>query len=223
MQDFRRYSRLGYGKEAREVESSGNARISRIAIKAKIQARHLGCLINGTAAKLPRYPLAIFVDTNIPFKCAETVLGRQAGNRISRLMQILLQESKENNGGVDPHSMIVFSNHPHHYAIRVLHTQRQLLSVLAQQPAAHPLALESLHTAAGLISRRRAHDLHLHKRRGFALKQTLWEGIGVRLGPFHGVQNYCIISYITALGMEFAKYLNRSCGKSHFNSTIDCI
>lgn len=38
MQDFRRYSRLGYGMAAREVESSGNARISKIAIKAKIQA-----------------------------------------------------------------------------------------------------------------------------------------------------------------------------------------
>lgn len=110
----------------------------------------LGRLINDAAAKRPKYPLVIFVDANLPFKWAERVLGRQAGNTISRPMQILLQEAKENNKGADPYCMIVFSNHPHHYAIRDLDPQRHLLSVLAQRPGAHPLALGSLHTAADL-------------------------------------------------------------------------
>lgn len=46
--------------------------------------------------------------------------------------------------------MLIFSNHPHHYAIRDLDPEQHLLSVLSQQPNAHPLALKSLHVAAGL-------------------------------------------------------------------------
>ena len=46
--------------------------------------------------------------------------------------------------------MIVFSNHPHHYAIRDLDPQTHLLSVVPQQSNAHKLASRSLHVAAGL-------------------------------------------------------------------------
>jgi hypothetical protein len=46
--------------------------------------------------------------------------------------------------------MIIFSNHPHHYAVRDLDPQQHLLSVLAQQPTAHMLSLRGLFMAAGL-------------------------------------------------------------------------
>jgi hypothetical protein len=44
-------------------------------------------LINDAVAKNPKRPLVIFVDTNLPFKWAERVLARQAGNTISHPIQ----------------------------------------------------------------------------------------------------------------------------------------
>ena len=107
-------------------------------------------LINDAVAKNPKHPLVIFVDTNLPFKWAERVLGRQAGNTISRPLQILLGRIKKEHNDVDPYCMIIFSNHPHHYAVRDLDPQQHLLSVLSQQPSAHMLSLRSLFMAAGL-------------------------------------------------------------------------
>jgi hypothetical protein len=107
-------------------------------------------LINDAVAKNPKHPLVIFVDTNLPFKWAERLLGRQAGNTISRPLQILLDRIKKEHNNADPYCMIVFSNHPHHYAVRDLDPQQPLLSVLSQQPNAHMLALQNLFKAAGL-------------------------------------------------------------------------
>lgn len=110
----------------------------------------LGRLINDAVAKNPKHPLVIFVDTNLSFKWAERWLGRQAGNTPSRPVQILLDGIKKEHKGVDPYAMIVFSNHPHHYAVRDLDPRPHLLSVIAYPPKAHMLALQSLHTAANL-------------------------------------------------------------------------
>jgi hypothetical protein len=115
--------------------------------KPRLRFEHL---INDAAAKRPKHPLVIFVDTNLQFKWAERVLGRQAGNSLSRPMRILLDRVKEHNNGVDPYCMIIFSNHPHHYAVRDLDPQAHLLSVLSQKPGAHLLALRNLFSAAGL-------------------------------------------------------------------------
>jgi hypothetical protein len=65
-------------------------------------------------------------------------------------MQILLDRIKKQHNDADPYCMIVFSNHPHHYAIRDLDPLQHLLSVVSQQPNAHLLALKSLHVAASL-------------------------------------------------------------------------
>ena len=107
-------------------------------------------LINDAVAKNAKHPLVIFVDTNLPFKWAERVLGRQVGNTISRPLQILLDRIKKEHNDADPYCMIIFSNHPHHYAVRDLDPQKHLLSVLSQQPRAHMLSLRSLFMAAGL-------------------------------------------------------------------------
>jgi hypothetical protein len=110
----------------------------------------LGQLINQAIAKKPDYPLVIFVDTNLPFKWAERWLGRQPGNALSRQLQRLLDRVKKHHNDADPYCMIVFSNHPHRYAIRDLDPEQHLLSVVSQPPKAHPLALKSLHVAAEL-------------------------------------------------------------------------
>jgi hypothetical protein len=115
--------------------------------KPRLRFMHL---INDAVAKKPQHPLVIFVDANMQFKHAERVLGRQAGNTISRPIQILLDKVKEHHNDTDPYCMIVFSNHPHHYAVRDLDPQKHLLSVVSQQPRAHMLSLQSLFLAAGL-------------------------------------------------------------------------
>ena len=107
-------------------------------------------LINDAVAKNPKHPLVIFVDTNLPFKWAERVLARQAGNTISHPIQNLLDRLKKQHNNADPYCMIIFSNHPHHYAVRDLDPQQHLLSVLSQQPSAHMLSLRNLFMAAGL-------------------------------------------------------------------------
>jgi len=107
-------------------------------------------LINNAVAKNAEHPLVIFVDTNVPFKWAERLLGRQAGNTLSRPIRSLLDGIKKEHNDADPYCMIVFSNHPHHYAVRDLDPKQHLLSVISQQPEVHLLALKSLHTAASL-------------------------------------------------------------------------
>jgi hypothetical protein len=108
----------------------------------------LGPLINSAVAKKPNHPLVIFVDTNLPFKWAERILGRQGGDGTSRPMLDLLDRVKKQHNGTDPYSMIVFSNHPHHYALQDLDPEPHLLSIVPQQQSVHPLALRSLHVAA---------------------------------------------------------------------------
>jgi hypothetical protein len=81
--------------------------------KPRLRFEHL---INDAVAKKASHPLVIFVDTNLQFKWAERLLGRQPGNTLSRPMRILLDRVKEHHDGVDPYCMIIFSNHPHHYA-----------------------------------------------------------------------------------------------------------
>jgi len=108
----------------------------------------LGKLINSAVAKQTKYPLVIFVDTNLSFKWSERILGRQAGNGFSRPMLDLLDRVKAEHHDTDPYSMIIFSNHPHHYALDQPNPEQHLLSVVPDRQTVHPLALKSLHTAA---------------------------------------------------------------------------
>lgn len=107
-------------------------------------------LINDAAAKNPPHPLVIYLDTNLPFKWAEGWLTPQAGNTLSRPMQIMLQEIKREHNNVDPYTLLVLSNHPHHYAIADLDPRQHVLSVVGKQPRANRAALQSLHAAATL-------------------------------------------------------------------------
>jgi hypothetical protein len=124
---------------------------------------HLGTLINDAVAKKPEYPLVIFVDTNLPSKWAERVLGRQPGNFVSTPLQRLLDGVKKHHNDADPYCMIVFSNHPHHYAIHDLAPQKNLLSVVPQPPNAHPLVLRRSSPRRRSV-RQYSHGLHYGRR-----------------------------------------------------------
>jgi hypothetical protein len=63
-------------------------------------------------------------------------------------MRNLLDRVKQQHNDTDPYSMIVFSNHPHHYARHDPDPEQHLLSVVPQQQIVYPLALRDLHLAA---------------------------------------------------------------------------
>jgi hypothetical protein len=77
-----------------------------------------GGLINDAVRKSPPHPLVIFLDTNLPFHAADRLLTPQSDNSPSALLNKLLDQVKKEHGGKDPYSMIIFSNHPHHYAAK---------------------------------------------------------------------------------------------------------
>jgi len=110
-----------------------------------------GDLINDAVKKNPTHPLVVFIDTNLPFSEADKLLARQPGNRPSRRMNKLLERVKQQHGGKDPYSMIVFTNHPQHYAAKdERDPQKHLLSVESDDSLADTTALWSLHQAASL-------------------------------------------------------------------------
>jgi len=106
-------------------------------------------LINDAVAKKPAHPLLIFVDMNLPYKWAERILGRQAG-KVPRPMQLLLDRIKKQHSGKDPYCMVVFSNHPHHYAIHNQDPQPHLFCVASQPPCVDNKILHSIVRAATL-------------------------------------------------------------------------
>ncbi|HZC22659.1 MAG TPA: hypothetical protein VE866_04910 [Candidatus Binatia bacterium] len=117
-----------------------------------------GELINDAVSKHSPHPLVIFLDTNLPFKWADRLYSRQYDTAPtgvmqpipSRAMQTILDRTKKEHNNVDPYCMIVFSNHPHHYAPDGLDPQKHLFSVLSEQPNANLDALWSIHKAAEL-------------------------------------------------------------------------
>jgi hypothetical protein len=75
-------------------------------------------LINDAAAKKPKHPLVIFLDTNLPFRAANRVYGPETdGPAIpSPYMAALLERIRTGHGGQYPFVMLAFTNIPHHYA-----------------------------------------------------------------------------------------------------------
>ena len=132
--------------------------LGRPGILAEKPDLRFGELINDAVAKNCPHPLVIFLDTNLPFKWAERLYSRQYGAVASgvmqpipsRAMQTILDRTKKEHNGVDPYSMMVLSNHPHHYASEDLDPQKHLFSVLPEQLKANLGALWSIHKAAGL-------------------------------------------------------------------------
>jgi len=76
---------------------------------------HYGHLINEAVAKNPKYPLVIFLDTNLPFKSAPHVYGNDAAVPSPYIRKLSLR-IREQHGGRNPFAMLVLTNIPSHYA-----------------------------------------------------------------------------------------------------------
>jgi hypothetical protein len=112
-----------------------------------------GQLLNDAVAKKPQHPLVIFIDTNLPTRAAQKVYVPQSWEPIvpSRIMAALLERAKKEHGGVDPYALLVFTNHPYHYAAPdELDLQRQLFAVHRPGAVNHPVAIMKLEQAANL-------------------------------------------------------------------------
>lgn len=111
-----------------------------------------GGLINDAVRKNPPHALVIFLDTNLPFHAADRLLTPRSDNSPSPLLNKLLDQVKKEHGGEDPYSMIVFSNHPHHYAAKdEKDPKKHLYSIVSDDTYAPNVeVLGSLHHAVSL-------------------------------------------------------------------------
>lgn len=118
-----------------------------------------GKLINEAIAKKPKHPLVIFIDTNLPYRAAERVLGRDPLDpyKPTRIMRELVDRERKEHGGLDYYAMAVFTNHPHHYTQpNELDPQKHTLSMMPLAPVKgvqHWKALEDLRNAVELYGR----------------------------------------------------------------------
>lgn len=106
-----------------------------------------GALLNDAIAKNPPHPLVVFIDTNLPYRVAERVLGQHP---VSPIMTALLDRDRKEHGGKDLYAMLVFTNHPHHYvAADEPDPLKHVLAVVPNPPTLvdHPQALEALYRA----------------------------------------------------------------------------
>ncbi len=98
-----------------------------------------GSLINNAARKQTGFPLVIFLDTNLPPANASRLYDPQSIEpfRASPRMEKILDLARRQNGGSnDPYNLLVFTNHPHHYAREdEADPKRHFLTILSQQPA----------------------------------------------------------------------------------------
>lgn len=121
---------------------------------AEIDFRY-GRLLNDAIKKNVKLPLAIFLDTNLPPATAEAFFAeKKDAPPIPRIVESLLDRIRREHGGRDPFNMLVFTNHPHHYAAEdEADPKKHTVSVLSTVPTLepnHPEALSELHEAAAL-------------------------------------------------------------------------
>lgn len=108
-----------------------------------------GGLLNDAIAKNPGHPLVVFIDTNLPYRAAERVLGRHPLDpyKPSSIMMALLDRDRKEHGGKDLYAMLVFTNHPHHYvAASERDPSSHWFAVMSNPPTGvqHPEALREL-------------------------------------------------------------------------------
>lgn len=140
------------------VEAKSKHRVGVIAMAGVPQPHEklslrFGGLINDALAKNPPHPLVIFLDTNLPTRAADRLYVPQSLNPFvpSRIMRSLLERIRAEHNGADPYALLVFTNHPHHFAQpNEIDPRRSLLSVLPLRPIGmnQPQQLLRLHEAA---------------------------------------------------------------------------
>ena len=113
-----------------------------------------GTLINAAIAKKPEYPLVIFLDTNLSTKIADQIFNPSSVDpfKPSEFMDRLIDKIRRENVGKEPYNLLVFTNHPHHYAKEdETDPKKHLLSIMPQisvKIAEYPDAILELNEAA---------------------------------------------------------------------------
>jgi len=125
-------------------------------IQAARPDTRFGGLINNAAAKDPRNPMALFVDTNLPpdradafyrSRCGDPTIMSEPMLRLARLVQA-------HHRGVDPYNLLVYSNFPQRYGDGYPGVQDQwgtLRSNRPRVPLVHEAALNDLVRAIDLF------------------------------------------------------------------------
>ncbi len=112
-----------------------------------------GRLINHAVAKNPKYPLVIFLDTNLPFRAANRVYGPESsGPSIpSPYIRALLARIRKEHRG-HPFVMLALTNNPDHYVVpHEPPPPKHIHMVMTEHPAgASGRALSALYDAVPL-------------------------------------------------------------------------
>jgi hypothetical protein len=126
----------------------GQAGVAQPAEKLRHRYTHL---INDAAAKNPKHPLVIFLDTNLPFRSAHHVYGANPAIP-SRYITGIVDRVRVEHGGQYPFVMLVFTNIPHHYAAP--HEQdppKHVHAMMTEHPGTNKRrALEAMYDAVPL-------------------------------------------------------------------------
>lgn len=99
------------------VEAKSRHREGVLGVPGKIKAEdeikvRIGGLLNDALGKDHSYPLVIFIDVNIPPSKARKIFEKPISSELKKIINRLTQEY----GYVDKFNLLVFTNHPHHYA-----------------------------------------------------------------------------------------------------------
>ena len=113
-----------------------------------------GRLINDAAGKNPKYPLVIFLDTNLPFHAAHRVYGPETNGPAvpSPYMRGLLDRIRKEHGRQYPFVMLAFTNIPHDFvAPHEPDPPKHVHMMMTEHPAgARGRALSALYDAVPL-------------------------------------------------------------------------
>lgn len=115
-----------------------------------------GELLNKAAQKNPLHPLVVFLDTNLPASAADRLFASTSTDDPfvpQPQFDTMFAKIQRAYGG-DPFSLVVFTNHPHHYTTEEeVDPRKHLLTVRFNAPlnrVVHAEALAALHEAAAL-------------------------------------------------------------------------
>jgi hypothetical protein len=108
----------------------------------------VGSLLSRALEKDHVYPLVVFIDVNLPPVVAKEVFKRPLPNEISRMTDRV----KTRKNGKDRFNLLIFTNHPQHFALENDPTPRnRTLAISSQNPHVvpeHPDSIIAIHDAA---------------------------------------------------------------------------
>jgi hypothetical protein len=156
-------------RSTRHAEFTATHRVTRQKISVEAKSKHrsgvmgqpgaraqegkydmpIGKLLNDAIDKRPPHPLVVFLDLNLPWKTAAPLLSMEPPHPF---IHKTLDRIRKRNGGKDPISFLVTTNHPEHYLEdEELATSHQILTMLSNVSDTPDLmreTLQAIHRAA---------------------------------------------------------------------------